>query len=361
MASNIECFLISDNDVQEVVEFYNAIHKTQRTISNFEWEFKRGPAGPAIYIIAKDIVLNIIIGTQCAIPIFMVDGNGNEFLTAKSEDTLIHPNYRGKGIFEMMYAKLIEECKQNGIVAFWGFTSAVKPFSKLGFTIPFIHTQTLKAFDVINSYRYLSSLNKNSRFLHKLKILGLCFYSKYNTFNNLKRIDNYQEKFKCRIIDSFDELNYPEKVNVGIEEFGLLLNKEFLKWRISNNPYYLNNITIEYTEKGKPVGYLTYTEIFNGIWVLANEVYSQVLHSDSRIYMLFNSLQVLKNSNISNFYLIRTYEFTHNDFSVGLLDLKEKNGFTHLNKGISFVWLTLDDKFNKKLENIQLNRLAFQH
>ena len=46
---------------------------------------------------------NKIVGIQCAIPLEFTDVKGNVQLSAKSEDTLVDPAYRGQKIFERMY------------------------------------------------------------------------------------------------------------------------------------------------------------------------------------------------------------------------------------------------------------------
>lgn len=93
MSKNVIVALLDDSDIEQVNVFYNKFNKTNRSISDFIWEFKQAPAGKAIYVIAKDADSNRIVGTQCAIPIYLYTHAGEVVLSAKSEDTLVDPEY----------------------------------------------------------------------------------------------------------------------------------------------------------------------------------------------------------------------------------------------------------------------------
>lgn len=57
-------------------DFFNTTYKTNRSLKDFEWEFSRGPFGPAIYVVAIDqeVTDSIkVVGIQCAIPISLVN------------------------------------------------------------------------------------------------------------------------------------------------------------------------------------------------------------------------------------------------------------------------------------------------
>ena len=160
--------LMDESEIPFVNEVYNSAYGNIRPDDFFIWEFINCPWGKAIYVIAEDLdrVGNKIIGTQSAIPIVMTDGM-RQVLTAKSEDTFVHPEYRGHKLFDRMYELLIEECKKAGINYIWGFTYARKPFQKLGFTIPFNTVQGLivqapfKAYKILSSFNIENNLNQN--------------------------------------------------------------------------------------------------------------------------------------------------------------------------------------------------------
>lgn len=127
---NIRIRLLLDSEYATVNEVYNEAYGNIRPLDSFKWEFVNGPWGKAIYVIAEDLEKqgNKIIGTQSAIPMVFINGKGETVLTAKSEDTFVHPDYRGHKLFDRMYELLFSECKNAGIQYLWGFTYARKPF-----------------------------------------------------------------------------------------------------------------------------------------------------------------------------------------------------------------------------------------
>src|SRR5258708_5206879 len=98
---DIELRLAGENDIDRINDFYFRVNRRKRSKEQFNWEFNSSPAGKAIYVIAEHN--NKIIGTQCAIPYYITDASGKTKLTAKSEDTLVDHDHRGKNIFENMY------------------------------------------------------------------------------------------------------------------------------------------------------------------------------------------------------------------------------------------------------------------
>ena len=117
-------------DYININAFHNRIDKPNRSIEQFYWEFRDCPFGPAIYVVAEDG--EKIVGTNCVIPIDLIDSKGNIIKSGKSEDTLVDPVYRGQNIFNNIYDSLFEESKKQGVSVIWGFTSSTKAFEKLG-------------------------------------------------------------------------------------------------------------------------------------------------------------------------------------------------------------------------------------
>lgn len=75
-----------------------------------------------------------LVGTQGFIP-YRGWWKDRAVLTSKSESTLVSPEYRGQKVFDRMYALGFDLCRQAGVDCIWGFTSAEKPFAKLGFDV----------------------------------------------------------------------------------------------------------------------------------------------------------------------------------------------------------------------------------
>src|ERR1039457_4067477 len=269
---NIAILLLEDSDINEVVDFHNLIYKDNRTREEFIWEFYKAPAGKAIYVVAKDVETKKIVGTQCAIPINLITAEGTTILSAKSEDTLVHPEYRGLNIFENMYQLLFEECKKNNIKYIWGFTSAKKPFLKQGFIIPYDHSQSLLVINISLSFKYLSGLNTLNNVFDRFKIMILCVLSKLISF---KIYFPYRKTIIQDLTFTIKDKTY-EHDNSHLLKFALdnyftiKQDSFFLKWRIVNNPYHDQIINISVFEHSKFIANMIFNEHKDGVWYLIN-------------------------------------------------------------------------------------------
>lgn len=97
------------------------------------WEFY-DPALPQPGFVLGAFDGDELVGTQAFIP-FSARYRGEHVLSAKSELTLLDPRYRGQGIFGHLYELGFALCEQRAIECVWGFTSALKPFRRVGFEI----------------------------------------------------------------------------------------------------------------------------------------------------------------------------------------------------------------------------------
>jgi len=141
----MEVRLIQESEIDECNAMHNAYYGKNRTAAQWRWEFARWrlPDGSIPYAIVQDA--GRIVGTQALIPIRFIDADG-VFLTAKSEDTLIDPGYRGKNLFGSMYELLFRVAREGGVQCIWGFTPARGAFTKAGFDFPADTSQLLLAF-----------------------------------------------------------------------------------------------------------------------------------------------------------------------------------------------------------------------
>jgi len=348
----------SESDYEQINNFFNRIYSKNRTIEKFRWEFHNAPAGKSIYIIAKEG--EKVIGTQCIIPIHVTNKKGELILTGKSEDTIVDPTYRGKKIFNHMYDLLIEKCIQNGIYHIWGFTSAVKPFSRIGFQIPYDYTQSLLVNNVYKSYRYFISRDEKLRLTSKLKIFGLCLVSKTvnffknissgslknYSFNDEKNIDKLSVLFKAIVEHTGKDFYYIEQSN------------EFLEWRVFNNPNYFKSHTFSLLDNDKNlVASLLLNSDENNIAFIIQSALHPDLSEKQKVTFLKKVNEKLKQNKIS---LIRNWNFSHTTINENENVLLKKAGFTMVNKGISFVYKLLDNKQHDFSNDFILSPISFE-
>lgn len=127
--------LVDDGEEILCNQFYNRIYKKNRTIDQWRWEFAQNNYKSPPIPYARVMDNGQVVGTQAFIPIRMIDSDGI-FWTAKSEETLVDPNYRGRQLFEKMYNLLFDYARINQFASIWGFTPAIKAFKHLDFSFP---------------------------------------------------------------------------------------------------------------------------------------------------------------------------------------------------------------------------------
>jgi len=358
---NIQITLLKSSEIEELLVFYNFLYKDNRTKEKFLWEFHDAPAGKAIYVIAKDTETNKIVGSQCAIPIELVTDNGTVILTAKSEDTLVDPDYRGLHIFENMYQLLFEKCRESGIKYLWGFTSAKKPFLRLGFTIPYDHSQSLMVMDISSSYKYLSALNPKNNLTSLSKIMALCFISRLASY---KKILISEKSIKSDFSYSEFGKALPENNDVFFQPdckgFWIKQDLSFMKWRIVNNPYHEKIFNIYFYAGPDIVANLIFNHHKNGVWYLVTDAYSAKISAEQQTAMYKKALKLLLAKEKSNVKLIRTWDFSHNENGKKEIRIRTQSGFTHIDRGVSFVWKSLDPNDTLNVLDFNLSRIASQ-
>ncbi len=365
MEKDIQIALLDKHETDEVIDFFNLTYNENRSKAKFLWEFDAPPAGKAIYVIAKDKLTKKIIGTQCAIPIDIITGKGELIRTAKSEDTLLNPEYRGMKLFDKMYQLLFEECRKQKIKFIWGFTPAKKPFKQLGFEIPFDQGQSLLVKSIFSAYSYLSKLNSNNTRISLLKIFALCVVSKIKSYKDFF-ISNSQidSKYSIQVTDKneiYDNNSFIHKVFENDND-GFTINQDipFLTWRIKNNPYYGKVYSIYFSDKSEVVSTIVFNHHKDGIWYIVYDLYAKKLTVDEKTKMLSKAIKKLIEKEKGNVKLIRTWDFDTNRYNKSAIEIRLKMGFIYLNKGISFVWKSLDDGQPLNPNNFLLSRLASQ-
>jgi GNAT superfamily N-acetyltransferase len=336
----IEIRLLAESENELANKFFNEVYRTNRTIENFQWEFIQGPRGKAIYVVAIDTLEKSfvkIVGIQCAIPLELMSVDGRYILTAKSEDTLVHPGYRGQKLFEKMYDLLFEECKKAGIKYIWGFTPALKAFERLGFEAPFKTTQALLVFKPIKAFRHLKNLNPANKFLDEFKIFVLMIVS---CIVGLKRLfiktasmplEEVIPSSKEDIVKTF----YAQKSNL----YFLRMNDAYLNWRLLKNPFG-NTYKNFRNENPKVPAADILINVRAELSYIEQMLFSSTVNSSERLHLVKSALNKLEKTGTP---AVRVLCFNNNVEMMNQIRLLKKAGFLHLERGNYFVWKPLDE------------------
>lgn len=352
--------LLDESDIDEVNDFYNRTYGSSRTREMFLWEFYNAPAGKAVYIIARDAENNLLVGTQCAIPIWLTDAEGRKILSGKSEDTLVHPGYRGMKIFDRMYEMLFSECKKAGIFYIWGFTSAIKPFSKVGFEAPFAHSQFLISYKAFSAARYLIALNPKNTAASKLKIHLLTIFASFK--RAFTAAVSLPAGFSCVTANASQRVSLAglqkEAFRSNENGFYIYEDEAYLDWRLKNNPYSAGIRHCLFYKEDKIAASIIYNYHKDNTWYLVQALWSDALDEPVRKAMLARSLAELKKH--APVAMVRGWNFSNNKIAISEKETIERTGGVHLERGIALVWIDLTGEKRRNPSSFMLSRMATQ-
>lgn len=351
MADEITYRLASDGDIERINAFYNKVYKKNRTTEQFNWEFNSAPAGKAIYVIAE--YNGEVVGTQCAIPYYIVTYDNKEILSGKSEDTLVSPDLRGRSIFDNMYRLLIEECREKAIVFLWGFTYADKPFKKIGFSIPYKSSMGMMALKPGKAARYFYGITAEKSSSAYYKILGLTWFSYLKSLApDFGSGINIDLGFDTIALNT-EHFNYLQHAQL----FGLKLDAGFLDYRLHCNPYSSAYRCVYWKENEHLKASVHYHVTADGVgYIIHLHIDSGLSSHESKTFLR----KAIAQSSLKDCSVIRFWGFTHNAQNRHEVEVLKKARFVFLKRGISFVGLELGAAGQTNFGSFVLSRMASQ-
>ena len=358
---NVKIRLATKNDASSINLFYNKMYELNRTETQWDWEYGDSALKKAFFAVA--LVDGKIVGTQALIPIDIVI-NKKIILSAKSEETLIHPSYRGVGIFEKMYDFLIPIAKNAGISFIWGFTPAVKPFYRVGFKSPTITEQFYAPLSFKIAQGVALNIEKTGllkKYFYKLIYpLAALRFRGYSIFSNV----TISAKSDYKIEEIF---NLPPDIHLLSQAFSeqwhvptVNRSQDYLYWRVLNNPHCKSRILV-FSYKEKILGMICFsvTEKLEGYIVDLIAVASSEFSID--IDLVISSLlsKATNEMKISGATSIRGWCFGSNQFSQVLRRVSKRLGYLHINRGEPMVIYSVDNNLeqSEKFSESYLSRI----
>jgi len=240
---NIISRKFAEKDKEELNALYNLVAGRSRTVDKFEWEWLATPEGWGSMWLLEDTDAIKIIGHHGLIPI-KFSYFGSPILAGKTENTVMHPGYRGKGIYYPFEVKFCEEAKDRFQLLFttWAVAEHGRVRLKLGYNIVGRYAHYIKA--TKRSYLDKFLVNKikgrvHNRFIAAL-LIGISkagslflmpFFSRKGSLDTAVRLERVTS-----IETVAEELDKFWEGNKG--KFGITAdrNSRYLKWRIFDNP-----------------------------------------------------------------------------------------------------------------------------
>lgn len=250
-----------DGDETQIVNLYNKITGRNRTVSQHQWEWLKPPEGQGSMWVIEDKATNEIVGHHGLIPIRIIY-NGQSLRMGKTENTIIHPNLLGNGIYFLYEKKFFaESSKKFDILA---TTSGHGAPGKIRKRLQYKPVSNYEIYFTLCSRKNICKALKNiltsQRRLRFVRspisyIAGVLSFFCSPIFRSKKnQVDNIKLSYILSINDYKDMIDQFWGENA--DQFGITIERssDFLKWRIFENP------NIEYTflaaeQEKKLVGY----------------------------------------------------------------------------------------------------------
>jgi len=124
------------SDEDGILELFNIVFGKNRSRELWEWQYLKAPAGQAVIKLLLDG--NRMIGHYAVVPV-EITVDGKTVLAAQSIDTMVHPQYRGQGIFTHLAKLVYREISAKRYCCVYGFPNVnsyqgfVKGLGWLGF------------------------------------------------------------------------------------------------------------------------------------------------------------------------------------------------------------------------------------
>lgn len=249
-------------DEKQINQLYRILTDRNRNHKQYAWEWLQNP-----YEINSKWVIyeknGRIVGHHGLIPtpVYVFD---KTYLAGKTENTMLHPDYRGKHVYFQFEKKFFEEAKEYYQILFTttGQGAPGKLREKLGY-------KKLGNWDIYRYY-YANSISnfsienerKKTRFFVE-KILFPAIYIFLNAFNCISniRFNKKSEKFEIYIKNiQNEELDDIEALWLNNRQFyknNSYRGKNYMCWRINNNPHHTHKF-IGLKKGDEFLGYLIY-------------------------------------------------------------------------------------------------------
>ena len=214
---------------EELLELFRSSFNQNISAAHWEWKYLHNPLTSEEVEVVVALDDGIVVGARPFMIAEMWLGK-EKVMAAQHCDTMVHPDYRGKGIFNNMGRVAIDQLKANGYTLSYGFPG---PMSRQGFLR---QGWKIVAPTEIN-FRVLDPRELISRKLgNRLLGTGLGFF--YNKLLNtiLDQPLLPSSSFKVRLFDQFvDELTEVDGFRDD-SRIDLVRSESYLRWRFDSHP-----------------------------------------------------------------------------------------------------------------------------
>lgn len=248
-------------DENALVELYNAVTGRSRSVRAHRWEWLETPEGQGSIWIIEKTDSGEIVGHHGLIPI-RFSYFGQSMLLGKTENTMVHPQHRGKVLYLLYEKEFVEEAKDRFDLLYTtdGVGTAGRVRLRLGYTPVGQYARYVKACKKSSLDQLTTAIIRtrlNSKLAAKIAIpfswmmnhLLIMLFSSHRPIDpavHIRKADSTEG-----IEEALDSLWGRSKSKFGIT---ISRSARYLQWRVFDNP----NLTYEFlvaTKGNEVVGY----------------------------------------------------------------------------------------------------------
>ena len=350
--------------ISKVLKFFNSaqsdiLQNNNRSREEFEWLFFNSYFKPSLYAVASESESDEIIGTYAGIFIPMLATNSDQIITIKGEDTLISLDRMIKlgkrDIMKELLQAIIEKSKDDYAMIFWGFSNAKSAYRRCGFKIV---TQIKGSFYVTRPLKFYKNRVELLPQLTSIKKLQMFAFAWYNFLNiKLKSINRGEYNVRRITFDEIDEKALLEFLPHNV--YTSYLNKDFLRWRIMDNPSPMQYGFLEFRDtNGLLIAYFIFSSNQERIFFVEQFLFERKLTDNIKVRIM---KMALKYCSRQKAIMVRAIGLAHNKLNLNEMKLLSKSGFYFFNNPDESYFVFKDLSYSGiNPEDIYLSRLNTQ-
>jgi len=216
----------TSEDFEEYVDLYKAVYSKDLDMELFLWKNKKNHdlnEQPLIYLIFNED--NKLIGANSFF-INEIKYNNETYLGVQSGDTMVHKDYRGKGLFKKIIQYAISDLTNSGYKFIYGFANnqSYPGFVKLNFETMY---QVNIYNKILNYKQFLYSKKKHNLF--KAIGGGLDFISNLHSHT--------QDEIEITSVGNIDDELESFIANCYDRKYHFIKDENTIMWKYHNKPH----------------------------------------------------------------------------------------------------------------------------
>ncbi len=221
-----------EGDETSIMKLRGLVFADSKSMDWWVWQHKQNPAGEAIIIVGDNEKEQGIVGHVCFMPL-RIKIRDEDCLAAVIVDIMVHPDYRGHGLYGQLRLEAIKIAQQNNILFTSSFPNEIS--SRIRFRIPgskTIFKKTplwIKPFQVEN---IVTMYFKKNNMLNPLLVVITKGITRITD-----RSRNYQIRTQVREVKEIDDrFDILWEKGSSLHRIMMVRDKAFLDWRYIKKP-----------------------------------------------------------------------------------------------------------------------------